>query len=94
MVFMNNITKTKTLLEAKEGPKNDPLVFSYEDQKGEKMLGHMDLHTAAHLYGLNMEEVVKTKGFYEGNICKFKSSWSTLKGYVYIQIANHSKWKK
>jgi len=91
---MNNITKTKTILEAKESSdKNDPLVYSYHDIKGKSMLGHMDLHTAVSLYDFDPKTLTDNPDFYKGKILAAPGArWSGKK--VFIQISNHSKHKK
>lgn len=92
--LMNNFTNKKMILEDKEGSKNDPLIYAFQDPQGKKLVSQLDLHTAAEMYGLDMKEVINSKGFYEGAINKFKTEWSSFRRFVYIQISDHSKYKK
>ena len=85
----------KELLEARKPETiNNPDVWEYEDKNGKVPLGMVQLETAAYLNGFSVEDVLSAPGFYHGKMIKMKSKWSTLKGYVWIQIAGHSKFKK
>lgn len=84
----------KEILEANKETKEDPLVIEWEDAKSKVMMGHVALHTAASLHKFKPKDVTKAKGFYSGSLIKIKSEWSSLEGYVWIQISQHSKFKE
>lgn len=83
----------KNLNEAKENSKQDPLVFEWEDAKAKVMMAQVDLNMAAEMHNFKASDVTRAKDFYKGKLIKMKSNHSSLKGYVWIQISDHSEYK-
>jgi len=92
---MKSLEEIKILInEAKTETKSNPSVYEWEDAKKKVLQGHVFLNLAAELHKFNPKDVLKSKGFYKGELVKMKTDWSTLDGYVWIQISDHSKYKE
>jgi len=91
------IKKGLALTEANrpERSERDPLIWVWEDPKGKSPLAHMFLQDSASLHKYDPDLVWGAKGFYEGKLIEVKAGWSTARGgKLWIQISEHSKYKK
>jgi hypothetical protein len=70
---------------------NNPLVSLFKDSKLKSMLGHVFLYTASDLHDFSSEKVLSANGFYSGKAVEV----STQDGKtIWVQISDHSKYKK